>query len=152
MASAPLANQSSMENKHRFYMNIAWQIATASYAQRNKVGALLERDHNIIAFGYNGTPHGFDNACEVGSDPLTRITKPEVLHAESNAIAKCAVQGTSSLGATLYVTVSPCLECAKLIIQARIALVIYDQKYRTIEGIHLLEKAGIPCININEEL
>lgn len=144
-----------MENKHRFYMNIAMQIATASYAERNKVGALLEKDHNIIAFGYNGTPAGFDNKCEYQDEVdfmMCTITKPEVLHAESNAIAKCARQGTPSLGATLYVTVSPCYDCAKLIIQAGIAKVIYETKYRTIEGIYLLEKAGIPCLSINEDL
>lgn len=128
-----------MINKHQFYMSLAQQIATASYAERNKVGALLEKDGNIIAFGYNGTPAGFDNKCEIDEN----TTKPEVLHAESNAIAKCARSTQSAEGSTLYVTLSPCLECAKLIIQSGIKAVYYKDLYRTTNGLELLQQAGI---------
>lgn len=130
--------------KHQFYMDLALVIALASHAERNKVGALLEKDGNIIAFGYNGTPAGFDNSCEeYQGNPIKLVTKPEVLHAESNAIAKCAKSAHSSEGCTLYVTVSPCLECAKLIIQAGIKEVLFAEYYRDSAGLELLEKAGI---------
>lgn len=122
-------------------MNLAIQIAKASYAERNKVGALLEKNGNIIAFGYNGTPAGFDNTCE----NVNYETKPEVLHAESNAIAKCARSTQSAEGSTLYITLSPCLECAKLIIQSGIKEVFYHEQYRDLCGIQLLEKANIKC-------
>lgn len=143
---------------HDLYMNIAKEIAKASHAERNKVGAILVKDHNIIAFGYNGTPHGFDNTCEHQipsrhSDNQTELaTKPEVLHAESNAIAKCARSTHSCDGATLYVTVSPCLECAKLIIQAGIKHVLYLTKYRIEDGIQLLYAAKIQCNELAENI
>lgn len=130
-----------MKNKDEFYMGIARQISLTSNCQRNKVGALLERDGNIISFGYNGTPRGFDNTCQLDSG----ITKPEVLHAESNAIAKCAQSTISSTDSILYVTVSPCFDCAKLIIQTGIREVVYDTPYRNEAGEYLLKKAGIVC-------
>lgn len=127
-----------MKNEDLFYINLAKAVSTASYAKRLKVGAVLVKNGNIIAFGYNGTPSGFDNTCEINE-----VTKSEVLHAESNAIAKCAKSEHSSEGATLYVTDSPCFECAKLIIQAGIKRVVYDADYRLDDGVVLLKKAGI---------
>ncbi|GHT21176.1 hypothetical protein FACS189430_00800 [Bacteroidia bacterium] len=110
-----------------------------SYCLRRKVGALLVKDQMIISDGYNGTPSGFENVCEDDN----HLTKPYVLHAEANAITKVAKSHNSSDGATLYVTSSPCLECAKLIIQSGIKRVVYCEKYRTDDGIRLLERAGI---------
>lgn len=133
-----------MENKHSFYMCLAEKIAEASYCERSKVGALLERDGNIIAFGYNGTPKGFDNCCEVDN-----VTKPEVLHAESNAIAKCAQSTVSSFGCNLYVTTAPCFECAKLIIQSGIRRVFYLKEYRKDDGLKLLIAAGVSCTQLH---
>ena len=93
----------------------------------------------IISDGYNGTPSGFENVCEEENN----VTKPYVLHAEANAITKIARSNNSSNGATMYVTASPCIECAKLIIQAGIVRVVYSEVYRCTDGIELLEKAGI---------
>jgi dCMP deaminase len=152
-----------------------------SRAQRNKVGAVLYKNGAIISIGFNGTPSGFDNTCEIeqvdcwhkpirhntkgsiyqcvkcgttlsekeyreGYRPkvdTTLVTKPEVLHAESNAIAKVAKSTQSCEGATLYVTLSPCMECAKQIIQCGIVRVVYSEEYRITDGIDLLRKAGI---------
>ncbi len=102
----------------------------------------------IISDGYNGTPSGFENICEDENNK----TKPYVLHAEANAITKVAKSNNSSLGATLYVTASPCIECAKLIIQAGIRRVVYSENYRSVDGIELLQKAGIDVafIELNE--
>lgn len=127
-----------MDNKHKFYLDIASTISKASYCNRNKVGAILVKDDNIISFGYNGTIKGFDNICEEQDKTL-----PEVLHAESNAITKCAKSNYSSRGSTLYTTVSPCFDCAKLIIQSEIKEVYYICDYRSQTGIQLLKKAGI---------
>lgn len=113
--------------------------ARNSYCKRRQVGALLVKDRMIISDGYNGTPSGFDNICEDESG----ATKPYVLHAEANAITKVAQSGNSSKGATLYVTASPCMECAKLIIQSGIRRVVYRDEYRLTDGIDLLRKAGI---------
>jgi dCMP deaminase len=121
------------------YLKICEIIAAKSHSTRNKVGAVIVKDGNIISFGYNGTPSGFDNQCEDENG----VTKPEVLHAESNAILKCACSVNSSEGATLYTLLSPCFECAKLIIQARIVRVVFKTKYRDLSGIKLLFKAGI---------
>ena len=110
-----------------------------SYCKRRKVGALLVKDRTIISDGYNGTPSGFENICEDENG----VTKPYVLHAEANAITKVAKSGNSSQGATLYVTASPCAECAKLIIQAGITRVVYRDAYRLTDGIDLLKRAGI---------
>ena len=126
------------------YLQMARVWAENSYCVRRKVGALLVKDKMIISDGYNGTPAGFENICE---DDMG-ATKPYVLHAEANAITKIAKSGNSSLGATLYVTTSPCLECAKLIIQSGIKRVVYCEKYRIDDGIKLLERAGIECVFI----
>ena len=110
-----------------------------SYCTRRKVGALLVKDKMIISDGYNGTPSGFPNICE---DSDNR-TLPYVLHAEANAITKVAKSNNSSEGSTLYVTDSPCIECAKLIIQAGIKRVVYSKLYRVTDGINLMQEAGI---------
>ena len=112
--------------------------AKNSYCKRRQVGALLVKDNMIISDGYNGTPSGFENVCEENG-----VTKPYVLHAEANAISKVAKSGNNSLGATLYVTASPCIECAKLIIQSGIKRVVYKDEYRLTDGVDLLTRAGI---------
>ena len=121
------------------YLQMAEVWARNSYCKRRKVGALLVKDRTIIADGYNGTPSGFENICEDEDG----VTKPYVLHAEANAITKVAKSGNSSDGATLYVTASPCAECAKLIIQSGITRVVYRDAYRLTDGIDLLKRAGI---------
>lgn len=113
--------------------------ASNSYCKRRQVGALLVKDKMIISDGYNGTPSGFENECEDKSGS----TKSYVLHAEANAITKVAKSNNSSDGSTLYITASPCMECAKLIIQAGIIRVVYLEKYRITDGLDLLERAGI---------
>ncbi len=130
----------------RRYLRMATIWAENSYCQRRKVGALLVRDQMIISDGYNGTPAGFENICE----DETGITKPYVLHAEANAITKVARSNNSSEGATLYVTASPCLECAKLIIQAGIRRVVFNDLYRLADGIELMKRAGIECVHISD--
>lgn len=139
-----------MENEQLFYMSIAQRVSTASRCERNKIGALLEKDGNIIAFGYNGTPIGFPNKCEENASPTHGLTtKPEVLHAESNALMKCARSTHSSEGANLYITVAPCFDCAKLIIQGLIKRVYYVEEYRDPAGLELLERAGIITFKIH---
>lgn len=118
--------------------------AENSYCQRRKVGAIVVKDQMIISDGYNGTPSGFENVCEDEDG----YTKPYVLHAEANAITKVARSNNSSDGATLYVTASPCLECAKLIIQAGIKRVVFNERYRLADGIELLRRAGVECQHI----
>lgn len=129
------------------YLRMAAIWAENSYCQRRQVGALIVKDKMIISDGYNGTPSGFENNCE----DKDGLTKPYVLHAEANAITKIARSSNNSMGATLYVTASPCIECAKLIIQAGIKRVVYSEKYRLTDGIDLLEKASIEIIYISKE-
>lgn len=126
----------------RRYMRMARIWAENSYCKRRQVGALIVKNKMIISDGYNGTPSGFDNVCEDESG----VTIPYVLHAEANAITKIARSNNSSEGATMYVTASPCIECAKLIIQAGIKRVVYSEKYRLEDGIDLLRRAGIEII------
>lgn len=121
------------------YLKMARIWSENSYCVRRQVGALIVKDQMIISDGYNGTPVGFENICE---DDLGK-TKPYVLHAEANAITKVAKSSNNSQGATLYVTASPCIECAKLIIQSGIVRVVYCDPYRVSDGIDLLERAGI---------
>lgn len=128
----------------RHYLEMAMIWAKNSYCVRRKVGALIVKDRMIISDGYNGTPSGFENICE---DESGR-TKPYVLHAEANAITKVAQSNNSSQGATLYVTSSPCMECAKLIIQAGIKRVVYCDSYHTSDGVELLEKVGIELMQL----
>ena len=120
------------------YLRMARIWAENSYCKRRQVGALVVKDKMIISDGYNGTPSGFENICEEND-----ITKPYVLHAEANAITKLARSSNNSDGSTLYVTASPCIECAKLIIQAGIKRVVYAEKYRLNDGIQLMKRAGI---------
>ena len=160
------------------YLRMARIWAENSYAIRLKVGALIvSKEGNIISDGYNGTPSGFENVCEVASDKkyepfpylsdeekrnslknnlacgnIALITKPYVLHAEANAITKLARSTQSSDGATLYVTDMPCMECSKLIIQAGIHRVVYERPYRIEDGVKLLKRAGIEVVNIPSEI
>ncbi len=128
------------------YLRMARIWSENSYCQRRKVGALLVKDQMIISDGYNGTPVGFENVCEDENG----VTKPYVLHAEANAITKVARIGNSSEGSTLYITASPCLECSKLIIQAGIKRVVYNDLYRIQDGLEILRRAGVECIHIAE--
>jgi len=134
-----MANTQKMLELDRRYLRMARIWAENSYCKRRQVGALIVKDKMIISDGYNGTPSGFENVCEDENG----LTKPYVLHAEANAITKIARSGNNSDGATLYVTASPCIECAKLIIQAGIRRVIYGEQYRLSDGIDLLKRAGI---------
>ncbi|MBP8945594.1 MAG: dCMP deaminase family protein [Paludibacteraceae bacterium] len=127
------------------YMRMARIWAENSYCKRRQVGALLVKNKMIISDGYNGTPSGFENDCEDEENN----SKPYVLHAEANAITKVARSHNSSEGATLYVTASPCMECAKLIIQAGIKRVVYGEQYRITDGIELLKRAGIEVVFID---
>ena len=131
------------------YMRMARIWAENSYCKRRRVGALIVKYKMIISDGYNGTPSGFENVCEDENN----VTKPYVLHAEANAITKIARSGNNSDGATLYVTTSPCIECAKLIIQAGIRRVIYGEKYRIEDGINLLKRANIDVeyVSVDED-
>ena len=124
------------------YLRMARIWSENSYCKRRQVGALVVKNKMIISDGYNGTPSGFENVCEDANG----ITKPYVLHAEANAITKLARSGNNSDGSTLYVTASPCIECAKLIIQAGIRRVVYGEKYRLTDGIDLLKRAGIEVV------
>ncbi|HAC21992.1 MAG: dCMP deaminase family protein [Tannerellaceae bacterium] len=132
----------------RRYLRMASIWAENSYCKRRQVGALIVKDKMIISDGYNGTPSGFENNCE----DETNATFPYVMHAEANAITKVAKSSNSSSGSTIYVTSAPCIECAKLIIQAGIKRVVYSEKYRVEEGCNLLRKAGIELdyIDIND--
>lgn len=132
------------ETLDKRYLKMATIWAENSYCQRRKVGAIIVKNQMIISDGYNGTPSGFENVCEDENG----ITKPYVLHAEANAITKVARSNNSSDGATLYVTASPCLECAKLIIQAGIKRVVYNELYRICDGIDLLKRAGVECLHL----
>ena len=124
------------------YLRMARIWAENSYCTRRQVGALVVKNKMIISDGYNGTPSGFENVCEDENN----LTKPYVLHAEANAITKLARSSNNSDGATIYITASPCIECAKLIIQAGIKRVVYGEKYRLTDGIELLERAGLEVI------
>ncbi|NMB72267.1 MAG: dCMP deaminase family protein [Bacteroidales bacterium] len=128
----------------RRYLEMALIWGQNSYCKRRQVGALIVKGRMIISDGYNGTPEGFENVCEDESFH----TKPYVLHAEANAITKVAKSNNSSENATLYVTCSPCMECAKLIIQSGIKRVVFSEKYPNEDGIRLLERAGIEVVHI----
>lgn len=133
----------SMEDKQKTldsrYLRMARIWAENSYCKRRQVGALVVKGQRIISDGYNGTPSGFENCCEDEGN----VTKPYVLHAEANAITKLARSHNNSDGATIYITASPCIECAKLIIQSGIKRVVYGENYRLDDGIQLLRRAGI---------
>ena len=119
----------------KVYLNIAKEISSLSYCKRSKVGAIIVKDDNIISFGYNGTPAGVDNCCE-----REDVTVAEVIHAEMNAILKAAKSGYSVDNSTLYLTLSPCVDCAKLILQSGIKRVLYLETYRKTDGVDFLKK------------
>jgi dCMP deaminase len=140
----------SNEKQKRFdlrYLRMARIWAENSYCVRRQVGALVVKEGMIISDGYNGTPSGFENVCEDENN----VTKPYVLHAEANAITKLARSSNNSDGSTIYITASPCIECAKLIIQAGIKRVVYGEKYRLTDGVDLLKRAGIEVIYLNPD-
>ena len=125
------------------YMKVAETFANLSTAKRLQVGAIVVKDDRIISIGYNGMPSGWDNVCEHEGK-----TKPEVLHAESNAIAKLARSPESGEGATIFITHSPCIDCAKLIYQSGIATVYYKNDYRSTQGIEFLNKSDIEVVKV----
>lgn len=126
------------------YMRMAFEWAKLSYCERKQVGALIVKDRMIISDGFNGTPTGFENACEEEGE-----TKWYVLHAEANAILKVASSTQSCENSTLYITLSPCKECCKLIHQSGIKRVVYANAYKDISGLNFLEKAGVELIHLN---
>jgi dCMP deaminase len=136
--------QVSFDNR---YLEMALIWAQNSYCKRRQVGALIVKEKMIISDGYNGTPSGFENVCEDEDG----VTKPYVLHAEANAITKVAKSHNSSENSTLYVTTSPCMECAKLIIQSGIKRVVYCNRYHKTDGLDLLKRAGIELVYIDQE-
>jgi dCMP deaminase len=134
-------------NKYdKAYLRIAKEWSLLSYCKRKQVGAIIVKDRMIISDGYNGTPSGFENCCE-DEEGLTRW---DVLHAEANAILKVARSTQSCEGATLYITLSPCKECSKLIHQSGIKRVVYHNGYRDDSGLQFLKKAGIEVEHIAE--
>lgn len=137
----------SSSDLDKAYLKMAFIWSSLSQARRKKVGCLIVKDGSIIADGFNGSPSGFDNDCEFW-DNGDWVTKPETLHAESNAITKLAKSTQSSIGSTMYITCSPCLDCAKLIIQAGIKKVVFAEVYRDDAGLRLLSEAGILTYSI----
>jgi len=128
------------------YMDVAKRFAQLSHAERLQVGAIVVKDDRIIAYGYNGMPSGWNNCCEENGK-----TKPEVLHAESNAIAKLARSNESGLGADLFITHSPCIECAKLIYQSGIKTVYFGENYRSNDGIDFLQASKIGVMHVDKQ-
>jgi dCMP deaminase len=131
----------------RAYLKMAYEWGKLSHCKRKQVGALIVKDRMIISDGFNGTPSGFDNCCE----DKDGITKWEVLHAEANAILKVASSTQSTNGATLYITLSPCIQCSKLIYQAGIKRVVFANSYKDTSGIDFLEKAGVKIMHLPYE-
>ncbi len=129
------------------YLRMAREWAQLSYCERRKVGALIIKDRMIVSDGYNGTPSGFENICEDDEN----YTKWYVLHAEANAILKMASSTNSSVGATLYLTLSPCKECSKLVHQSGIKRLVYLERYKDDSGLKFLEKAGVALEQISEQ-
>ena len=140
----------TQEQSDKYYIKVAQLCADNSYAINLKVGAIIVKDGQIMSDGFNGTPCGFENKCEVKSMDGSLHTLSYVLHAESNAILKCAKYGRATNGSTLYITHSPCIECAKLIIQAGIIRVVYLEEYKTLDGVELLKRIGIKVEKFEE--
>ena len=132
-------NKSKQDRYDFAYLKLALEWANLSYCKRKKVGALIVKDKMIISDGYNGSPSGFDNNCEDDNGD----THWYVLHAEANAIAKVSGSTQSTIGATLYITLSPCRECSKLIFQSGIKRIVYSKKYKDQSGIEFLLKSGV---------
>ena len=135
------------------YMDVAERFAQLSSAKRLQVGAIVVKDDRIISIGYNGTPTGWDNCCEevVRQDEMGHSvlkSKPEVIHAESNCIAKLAKSSESGDGASIFITHSPCIDCAKLIYQSGITTVYYKNEYRSTQGIDFLTKSNIQVVKV----
>ena len=126
------------------YLKITREWGKLSYCKRRQVGAIIVKDNMIISDGYNGTPSGFENVCEDDNN----FSKWYVLHAEANAITKVASSTQSSEGATLYISLSPCKNCSKLIHQAKIKRVVYEEQYKDTSGLEFLEKAGVEVCQI----
>ena len=139
--------EAKQQRYDRAYMRMAFEWAKLSHCERKKVGALIVKDRMIISDGYNGTPTGFENPCEDEDN----YTKWYVLHAEANAIMKVAASTQSCSGATLYITLSPCKECSKLIHQAGIKRVVYAQAYKDTSGLAFLGKAGVTLTHLQLE-
>lgn len=140
----------SLEKQKRYdqaYMKMAQTWGELSHCERKKVGALIVKDRMIISDGYNGTPTGFENPCEDEEN----YTKWYVLHAEANAILKVASSTQSCKGATLYLTLSPCRECSKLVYQAGIKRLVYDKAYKDTTGLEFLQKAGVEVVQLDAE-
>ena len=135
-----MADPAKLDN---LFLDIAYRIGQMSHSRRRSVGALIVKDGNIISMGWNGMPSGMDNNCEYGDDDAL-VIREEVLHAESNALMKLAASGTlGSTGATLYCTASPCMQCAKLIAQAKISRVVFRELYTRSDGLGLLNAVGV---------
>jgi len=134
----------------KLYNNIAHEVAKMSHARRLQVGAVIVKDDRVISMGYNGMPAGWENNCELTQEDGTLKTRPEVLHAESNAIAKLAKSNDSGLDAELFVTHAPCMECSKLIFQSGIRRVYYSSNYRDDSGIKFLKQSGVEVIKHDE--
>ena len=134
----------------KLYNNIAHEVAKMSHARRLQVGAVIVKDDRVISMGYNGMPAGWENNCESTQEDGTLKTRPEVLHAESNAIAKLAKSNDSGLDAELFVTHAPCMECSKLIFQSGISRVYYSSDYRDDSGIKFLRQSGVEVIKHDE--
>lgn len=132
-----------------FYMDVAKRTAHLSRAVRLQVGAIVVKDDKIISLGFNGTPSGWDNNCEIILEDGTLKTKPEVLHAEMNAISKLAKSNESGAGSTIFITHAPCIDCAKMIYQSGIKEVYYDTEYRDTNGIEFLKKCKIKIEKVN---
>lgn len=143
----------TLNKQHRLdvmYLKIAELISQQSYCTKRHVGAIIVKDGAIVSTGYNGTISGFENVCEYRNEVGKLKTKPDVLHAETNAITKVACSTISTEGSTIYITCSPCIECAKLIIQSKITRVVYHTMFSKSEGLELLKKANVLCEQINE--
>ena len=133
------------------YMEMAESVSKLSHARRLQVGAVVVKDNRVISFGYNGTPSGWDNNCELVDEDGSLSTKKEVIHAEMNAIAKLAKSTESGDGAEMFITHAPCMECAKLIFQSGISRVYYKNKYRTAEGVNFLKTSQVTVTESNNE-
>ena len=133
-----------IQKMDRFYMDIAVRASELSHGKRLQVGAVLVKDNNILSFGWNGTPPGFDNCCETDDN----ATKPEVIHAEVNTLAKVARTTGNALNSTLYLTDSPCYDCCKLVIQSGVKRVVYLCEYRITDPIDFMRRAGIIVVQL----
>jgi dCMP deaminase len=143
-----LVKQDKLERYDKLYMDLTDRVADMSFAERKKVGSIAVKNGNILAFGFNGTPSGFDNECEFkdyaedGSFKL--VTKEEVVHAEANMVAKAAREGVSLKDSTVYINIAPCCNCALLLIQSGVSKVVYKEMYRSEVGLKLLNSSKIP--------